>query len=295
MKSSATLHLLAAALFSTVLSIRPAEAELLAPVYPGSVAISQDERGHVFYTRDQIGKALTFYRTQLGEPRELRAGRSRGDGREYHWVLKTYDYVNDAGVHLSTPEKPPEQVTPEQVALLAGMGRKEMSGTDPKCLNHELFEPLEHMVIQLPHRDGRQFAQVCRRFVHLTWSLFPYTEELDERGRPLRRDQYLLNRYRQQIAPPSSGAPSPASPEEIAARMQALAMAGRMDGARELARAMADGQRPARLGPGVRMDSGQVVDHWDDWTNLLEEIDKYAYRTRILIQTDPDSRPQRRE
>jgi hypothetical protein len=168
-----------------------------------------------------------------------------------------------------------------------------LEGADQRCLHSDFFAPLRTMAMQLENRDWPQYNAVCERYHHLTWSMFFPTEQLDQRGRPMSMDQVLISRYR-----PGGVQTSPevanASPEELAARMQALAMSGRREEARALAEQLAAAQMSgaASAGPGSASRGG-IADDWEEWVKLLKEIDGHAYRTRILIHTDPATWPER--
>ncbi len=252
-----------------VLVSSPAYSQLLAPVYPGTVMVEQDQKEAVFLVKDDIEQVLDYYRQRLGEPEELRQGSGwSDDGRKYHWIVKRH-YAEFGGVDISTRRPLDHDAVSDPVHLPQGM-----AGAHQVCFSHELLAPLARMAVRLPDREGADFVEACRRYVHLTWSFFQDTDELDRHGRRLTMDKYLLVRHQDKIRPPSAE-----TMHEAYAKMQALAMAGRIEEAREMAQQL--GSTPVQQG-----------DDWVGWIQLLKDIDEHAYQTRIRISTDPATWPE---
>lgn len=282
---------------SAALTISPAEAGILAPVYPGAVAANHELQKQnrvyeqVFYSRDPIEQVVAFYRSHLGEMEEIIAGQGyRHVVHEIGTRFKAQSSPTWAGVHISTSSKANLNDTEPFVSDISNASSP-MDGADPKCLHHAFFKPLQHMVQLLPNRDWAQFNSVCHQYCHLTWSMFLPTDERDNQGRIMAKDQLLMARYR----PSGLQAPNPLSkvdPEEIALRMQALAMAGRIDEARSLAEQLAAAHAFDVGDTKLRIEDGKYADDWDDWVKLLDEIDEHAYQTMIRIHTNPESWPE---
>ncbi|MDF1615499.1 hypothetical protein [Desulfurivibrio dismutans] len=283
---------------------RAAEAQpLAAPVYPGAVAaehaVAEQQRVYmrVFYSHDPIASVVDFYRQHLGPPEELRAGgqthqQEIGGGRftHYRYVLHRVIPLEKAALHpelvaveISSPSPPAEDAP-------AGMTMPpQLADADFRCKPpSDFFEPLLNMVVNDPARDWPDFNAVCERFHHLQWSLFFPSAVQDERGRALNQAQAMLRRYHDENLPPVL---SEADMEAMAIQMQTLAMSGRMEEAQEMARQMAAGTRSPGMPVGTPGTAAGI--DWDDWVDLLAEIDQHAYRTRIMIHTDPTTWPDR--
>jgi hypothetical protein len=290
----------AAAILLTTGMMATVQASPVAPLYPGAVAaeheVSELMRPYqqVFYTRDPIERVHDFYSAHAGTLEEARSGQGF-----YHIVRKVPAREKaslepeEVGVFISTPRPLESQKSGQGTGGVPAGMPAELEGADQRCLRSDFFAPLRTMAMQLENRDWPQYNAVCELYHHLTWSMFLPTEELDQRGRPMRMDQVLISRYN-----PGGVQTSPdvanASPEELAARMQALAMSGRREEARALAEQFAAAQMSGAMGgAGVRIQKGGIADDWEEWVKLLKEIDGHAYRTRILIHTDPATWPER--
>ncbi|ADH87089.1 hypothetical protein [Desulfurivibrio alkaliphilus] len=277
--------------------------QLAAPVYPGAVAAEHAVGGQqqtyvrVFYSHDPIAAVVAFYEQQLGPLEKLRSGQQsyqpeiRG-GRlvHYRYVLHRVIPLEKAALHpelvaveISSPQ-PTEEGTPAGVAM-----PPQLADADPRCRPpSDFFEPLLNMVVNDPARDWPDFNAACERFHHLQWSLFFPSAERDERGRTLNQAQAMIRRYHDENLPPVL---AEADMEALALQMQTLAMSGRMEEAQALARQMATGTRSPGMPVGTPGTAAGI--DWDDWVNLLAEIDQHAYRTRIMIHTDPATWPDR--
>jgi hypothetical protein len=300
MQGRAICLIVAAAILLTIGTTATVQASPVAPLYPGAVAAehetSEQMRPYqqVFYTRDPIERVHDFYSAHAGTLEKARSGQGF-----YHIVRKVPAREKaslepeEVGVFISTPRPPKSKNSGQGMGGVPGGMPAELDGADQRCLHSDFFAPLRTMAMQLKNRDWPQYNAVCERYHHLTWSMFLPTEELDQRGRPMRMDQILISRYN-----PGGVQTSPevanASPEELAARMQALAMSGRREEARALAEQFAAAQMSGAMGgAGVRIQKGGIADDWEEWVKLLKEIDGHAYRTRILIHMDPATWPER--
>lgn len=275
-----------------------AKAGLQAPVYPGAVPANHElhEQGRVyervFYTRDSIEQVLAFYRSRLGEMEEIQTGQAyRHVVREIGTRFKAQRSPSWAGIHISSPNPGKEAPGAKSIVSDGRSGPSPLDGADPKCLHKKVFSPLLNMVQLLPNRDWEQFNSICHQYYHLTWSMFFPTDERDGRGRIMTQEQLLMARYR------PSGLQAPDSlakvdPEEIALRMQALAMAGRIDEARALAEQLAAAHSFDVGGTKLRIEDGEYADDWNDWVKLLDEMDGHAHRTMIRIHTNPETWPE---
>ncbi|MFP4517299.1 MAG: hypothetical protein ACLFNV_10960 [Desulfovibrionales bacterium] len=300
MQSRAFRMIFLGATLLTLWAARPVQANLVAPLYPGVVPaeheVSEQMKPYVrvFYSQDPIEKVRDFYSAHAGTLEKARSG------QEFFHIAakvpvreKASLEPGEVGVFISTPR--PQKAQKSEGAtggVPAGMPA-ELKGADQRCLHSDFFAPLRTMAMQLEHRDWPQFNAVCEQYHHLTWSMFFPTEELDQRGRPMRMDKVLISRYRPggvQASPEMANV----SPQELAAKMQALAMSGRREEAKALAEQFAAAQMSGAVGgAGVRIQKGGIADDWEDWVKLLEEIDGHAYRTKILIHTDPATWPER--
>jgi hypothetical protein len=277
----------------------PVQASLMAPLYPGAVPaeheVSEQMKPYlrVFYSQDPVEKVHDFYRAHAGEMEPMRSGTGFHSSRRVPPREKASLEPEEVGVFISTP-RPRESQKPGEAMGAVPLGMPAaLQGADQRCLHSDFFAPLRTLAMQLENRDWPQYNAVCERYHHLTWSMFFPTEQLDQRGRPMSMDQVLISRYRPgglETAPEVANA----SPEELAARMQALAMSGRREEARALAEQLAAAQMSGGGigGTGVRVQGGKIADDWEEWVKLLEQIDGHAYRTRILIHTDPTTWPE---
>jgi hypothetical protein len=286
------------AILTIVLLFSPSAAAaapgLAAPVYPGSVAADHagDQYQRIFYSRDPVEKVTAFYGGRLAGLEELKPGQESYQMELGGQRTRTYRYVLHRVVALEKAAVHPDRVAVEISALTdrppagapAGMSvPPDLAQADSRCRPpSDFFEPLFNTIAAGKNRDWQRFNAVCERFHHLSRSIFFPSGEQDERGRTLNQAQALIRQYHAQNSPAVA---DDASLEDLAARMQALAMAGRMAEAQALAQQMASGVRRAPGVPGAA--------DWDDWVGLLEKIDRHAYRTRIMINTDPATWPDR--
>ncbi|MFU8819898.1 MAG: hypothetical protein ACNA74_09280, partial [Desulfurivibrio sp.] len=208
----------------------------------------------------------------------------------YRYVLHRVIPLEKAALHpelvaveISSP-RPPAEGAPAGMAMPPQLADADLRCKPPS----DYFEPLFNMVVNDPARGWPDFNAVCERFHHLHWSLFFPSTEQDARGRTLNQAQAMLRRYQAENLPPVL---DQASMEDLAIQMQALAMSGRRAEAQELARQMAAGTRSPGMPVGTPGTSAAI--DWDDWVDLLAEIDRHAYRTRIMIHTDPATWPDR--
>lgn len=240
----------------------PAYTGLLGDVYTDAVSAVCDSdhdeiRQHVFYSKDGIESVYAFYKGAYGQP-------DHESSNQFRWTLKIY-FAEYAGLTIETPRaavREDFQVTHSASAAIAS----------PECYTHEIFLPLNQIAMTQPDKS-KDFINVCNRFLHLTWSYFMVAPETDHHGKPLSMKEHILSRQTQ-IRPKTTQS----SMEEDYARMVAMALAGQTEEVEEIGRQMIEGTRPA-MG-------------WDEYVNLLKEIDEHAYRTRILIQTDPANWPE---
>ncbi len=258
----------------TLCSVSPAHSSLLAPVNPGSVNIEHGQgptgnpyvpdtvMSRQFYSRDDIDKVLAFYVGHFGQPHHT----DSGEGIYHDWKLKEIPGLI-GGMYIATDNRKfSTEKLPDQPHMPPGF-----EGATLDCMAYEGFKPLIWMVEQLPNRSGKDFVEVCRRFEHLTWCYFPYAEELDSRGKPVPMDKYLLDNHSRPGKPLTTE-----DLEKMYAQAQALAIAGRTEEAAAI---------------GEQMTGGTPSADWDGHIRLLEKIDEYAYRTVIVINTDPAGWP----
>jgi len=206
-------------------------------------------------------------RSRLGVPGELLPESGWGnDGRKYHWEIK-WHFADFGGVLISTPIPREYEDTPGEDQLPPGMDWGQQV-----CYSHELFKPLLGMISRIPDKGNEDFLEVCSRYMHLTWSLFPPSEHPDKQGEFLSMDKFLLSQNQQDHQPPSQ-----ADLEAMYTRMVKLSMAGKSAEAAELSQLM--------MGGGLSND-------WDGYAELLTEIEKYAFQTRIAISYDPATWPE---
>ncbi|MFP4084691.1 MAG: hypothetical protein ACLFP9_05650 [Desulfonatronovibrio sp.] len=254
----------AGALMFLVLFSCPAYTELLAPVYPGGIMLEHDQKGAVFLIRDDIDLVLEYYRNRLGDPEEFRQDGMSGQGRRYHWRIAEHQ-AGTGKVQISTQRPANYDAVPDPSLL-----PPDMSGAYQICLTHKLLEPLVQMAMRLPDRDGSDFVQACQRYVHLTWSFFQDTDELDRHGRRMGMDEYLLSRHKHSKRPLS-----PDSMHEAYAKMQELALSGRTEEARKMAQQM--------------QNAFTRNEDWEEWIRLLEDINEHAFQTKVMINTHPST------
>lgn len=280
-----------------------ARAETAAEIYPGAIAadhaVSEMARPYVrvYYSRDPIERVKAFYEKELGVFEEIRSGQESYQ-QDIRRPVITYRHVIHRVIAMEKAAIHPEQVaveisalrTPEDAAEhIPGSVRGQMAEADMRCRPpSDFFEPLFTMVATQDNRTWEHFNKVCRRYHHLESSLFLPSLEQDERGRTLNQAQAMIRQYHAETSPPVTDA---ASMEELAEQMQALAMAGRIAEAQALAQRMAEGMRAP--GSPAGFAGGRVSADWDGWVKLLGEIDRHAYQTRIMINTDPATWPDR--
>jgi len=274
LKRNSSSTIIAAFIVFTLFSVSPAHSSLLAPVYPGSVNIEHGQgpirnpyvpdtpMARQFYSKDDIDKVLDFYVGHLGEPHHTTGGK----GIYHEWKLKEIPgligrmYIATDNRDFSTEKLPDQPHMPEG-----------FEGATLDCMAYEGFKPLIWMVEQLPDRSGKDFVEICKRFGHLTWCYFPYAKEPDSRGKPVPMDKYLLDSHSRPGKPLTTE-----DLEKMYAQAQALAIAGRSEEAAAI---------------GEQMTGDTPSTDWDGHIRLLEKIDEYAYRTVIVINTDPAGWP----
>lgn len=251
--------LLAATALLLTVQTGPAHSGLLGKVYPDAVAVTCDKahdpvRRHVFYTKDGIDQVYSFYHELYGQPEH----ESRN---EYMWVLKIH-YAEYAGLSIETPRGAVREDFQAGPAVMA----------DPECYSHEIFQPLNQIAMNQPEKS-KEFKDICNRFLHLTWSYYMSSPELDHQGRPLSMKEHILTAHKQKHPQMTEE-----SMEDAYARMLAMAMAGQTEEVERIGQQMIEGTRPSV--------------EWDEYLSLLDELDSHAYQTRIIIQTDPAGWPE---
>ncbi len=256
--------------FAGFVNLRFAQAELVAPVYPGSVAADHEipeylsEYVSAFYSADPIEKVVEFYKGRLGDMEEVR------QGREYNYTVKRIRVGKAAlqpdrlGVMVKT-KKPDEDP------------RQQYAGVEQDIhmasYQHDYFRPLEALVARLSGRDWEDYNEAVDRFIHLTWSYFPDSGRTDSRGREMNLARALIEDYHKG----GSMEEMERSSEEMAARMQELMQQGRISEVQALAEQM-------------RMQAVRATEDddskWDQYISVLEEIENHAFKTLITIHRD---------
>ncbi len=215
-----------------------------------------------FYTSDSIEEVLQFYESETGSMEETRKKQAYQNLFQPVRILqKGTMQPSRLGVIIATKRPVEEETARKPAHILAGMKHNPYQG-------HEYFRPLEFLVAQLPDKEMDDYHDACRRFGFLTWSFFMETEELDERGRPMNKAQYLIHHYQEDEG-------GVASMGSLFARIAQLMEQGRTEEAMQLTEKLS--------GSLMEPDTAQ----WDDYLELLEEITEHAFQTVIHIHRKP--------
>lgn len=136
----------------------------------------------------------------------------------------------------------------------------------------------------------RQLIAVYTKYKHLETAWYPTVKT----SNGLKSyDRWLLESKTEQLKAKDHAAATPAivggdDAQALAARMQSAAAAGRMDEMQALGekmqRTMEGQQDTSQRGPHVTLK-----DHWRFWLAFLKDLDAHAYRTRIWINTSPNT------
>jgi len=271
----------------------PAQADLMAPVYPGAVSANEELTWYepyfeeAYYVREPVEEVVAFYEQEFGPMEEVRAGEKyRNVRRQAPRFLASAEPEN-IGVRVyakAAAEQLPAdtgRMTPEQAARI-----KEVS--PGQCASGH-FAGLRLIAQQHDSYDWQDFQAVCDGFEHIDRAYFQLTDEKDERGRYQRKDQVLLAQQRKNMGMMTTEQRE-ASAEDMSRRIQELQQQGRMQEMAEVARQF---QEQSMAGTGVR-PGGEVQDNWDEWVAYLERLDGYAFQTMIRINRDPSAWPEER-
>ena len=233
---------------------------LIAPVYPGAVAVERladrsfASEVRAFLTKDPIQAVKAFYDREVGEMEnvelsdvnraaELRSGRSnRGAPYVYAVGLDRKQFLGALGVEISALE-PRDERAPTNYDAVGPVFDKLMTG--------QLAE----------EATQEQYDSLVEEYRHLAWKFYFLTDETSDHGRELTADQVAF----QGCADDATGG---LSTEEIMAKMQAAYATGDFAAAQEIAEQMA--------GAGG-------IGSWDTWVDCLKKIEAEAYTTLIVI------------
>lgn len=267
-----------------------ARADLMASVYPGAVPANEELREkeryfeEAFYVRDSIQEVVAFYEREFGPMEEVRAEEKYRNVRRQAPRFKASFEPDQIGVrayanpHKSSFPDRPTGISPEQAAGIQAMM--------PDRCKSDHFSSLRLMAQQLDKYDWKDFEAVCDRFDHIDRAYFQLTDQKDDRGAYLRKDQVLLNDQQNKLG---MAEPEQMDAEQMAQRIQELQQQGKFQEMAELSRKMAE---QAMHGAGVG-SGGKPYDNWEEWVNYLERLDGYAFQTMIRINRDPSAWPDR--
>lgn len=267
-----------------------AQAELMAPVYPGAVPageeLEENERyfEEAFYVRAPIEKIVAFYEENYGPMEEVRAGEKYRSVRRQSPRFKASFEPEQIGVRVYA--NPGERPFLDQPAGLSPDQAAKMQATIQDRCGSEHFARLRLMAHQLDKYDWKDFKEVCDRFDHIDRAYFRLTGQWNAKGEVLRRDQVMLKEQQDKMG---LAEPEQMDAEQLAQRMEELQQQGRFQEMAELARKFQDkSMRGAGMAP-----AGKVHDNWHEWISYLEKLDNHAFQTFIRINKDPSAWPDR--
>lgn len=249
-----------------------ADESLVGPVYPGAEKIdparlqigslefggSPGQRAY-FLVRDELEAVAAFYQQQglvAGEPKRSRIGGVVADlyvlpvldQSETVKRLQDYTLARPAGVQLLVP----------------------------RAREHGIYLGALKDSVDKGHHSQQELDQVAARYAWLEESVYPPMQ--DEDGAWMPADQVLVERY---YAGTQAGFDIAAvDMDEIAKEMQALAAEGKMDEMAQLSQRMA-----ASLDNMADVTS---ADSWDQGIELLEELERLAFRAILVIDRQPE-------
>ena len=313
-----------AALLLMAATVANVYAGTIAPIYPGAVpdTVAGDVTARVYLSRAPLKTVVAWYGAKVGamsrtaagrlaQPQHIgeplgttdpkievnRMGRVLMDQSEVVRSLKDMTMTKDIGVlcqgmHINPPktmdgdgaaqatggnDAVARQMAQMQQKLLQMMPVKTPQDREIARMG-DLFEVMRTEA--LGGRYGhtkQQLLAVYAKYKHLETAWYPSVKS----GNGLiGYDRWLLARERQQSARQNSAGSG--DMQALAARMQAAAAAGRMDEMEALS-------QQAQQGGSMSTTSTLFHDQWDHWLAILKKLDAHAYRTRIVINTQPKS------
>ncbi len=276
-----------------ILAAGQARADLMAPAYPGAVPANEELNWHepyfeeAFFVREPVEEAAAFYEREFGPMEEVRAGEKyQNVRRQAPRFLASFepDYI---GVRVYA-----KAATGSFPSETRGMTREEVARikeTLPDRCQSEHFAGLRLIAQQHDSYDWKDFQSVCDGLEHIDRAYFQLTDQKDDSGAYLRKDQVLLAEQEKNLGIMTTEQIED-SAEDLAQRIQELQQQGRMQEMADLARQF---QEQAMAGTGMS-PQGEAQDNWDEWVAYLERLDGYAFQTMVRINRDPSAWPEER-
>ena len=291
--TKAFLYLLVFILQSTVGYSQGKDGGLLATLYPGSVAETNlgtnaslkallDARSRTFYTKDSMEKVVALYTTSLGGPFEVS---SSGDWIHTRSVIPFSEVVDIVTKKGATVGEGGESFWGGTMAGVTLFGKVTNNAFHYSAI--KVFEALQGAYLQkvqdpnnpdftnmAKRLEDPELKRVEDRYEHLKWSYFVQTKEKRKDNAPgnLSMDEVIYDKYF--IAPAE-------------ARTKELEMVQKKYND---AMAKLNYDEATKLGDRMMELSGIQPDHkkqWDTAIKCLQEMDKHAYATKIVIDMHP--------
>ncbi len=247
-----------------VLAALPAYAEdLLAPLYPGSVAYSPEKPNH-FLSKDSYQQVKNFYIRDRGNltQEEIHPEKGRYAFFEYMDVyeVQKYDPVGSAiGVRLYSP-------APESNEAETG-------------LKHvgEVFFELKGLMMH-GSLSSAEYDRLVAKYRPLASCYFPVTSNLDHNGHQIPMDEVIYGRYKND--PEKESVQQDA--EAMAQKVQALMDQGRTEEAMQIMQQLGQSSQQA-------VQNSLGIQGVEKWKKCLRELEENAYKTKIEIAVHPSS------
>ncbi|MBS3809367.1 MAG: hypothetical protein KGY38_04350 [Desulfobacterales bacterium] len=246
------------------LAALPAYAEdLLAPLYPGSVAYSTEKPNH-FLSKDSYEQVKDFYIRDRGNPVKEETCPEKGRYAFFEYMdvneVHKYDPVGSAiGVRLYSPAPENNEVE-----------------TDLKHVGEVFFElkgPVMHGSL-----SSAEYDRLVAKYRPLASCYFPLTSNLDHNGHQIPVDEVIFSRYKKDPEKESMQQDA----EAMAQKVQALMAQGRTEEAMQIMQQLGQSSQQA-------VKNSRGIQGVEKWKKCLRELEENAYKTRIEIAVHPSS------
>jgi len=245
------------------------ESVLVAAPYPGSIielppVASSEPNSQTFYTKDSLEKVKAHYTKSLGEFEQTSEGVTTYF-REAIPSNDVMDFLAKQGILMG------------ESRMFAGVTLSGRS-LNPNITVTNVFDKLKGAYLQrfttpdvedpstiTKHLDDAELKQTIARYEHIEWEYFPWAKEKH-------LDGVIFDKY--YVAPEEAVVKEQ---RELGEKMRVLMTQGKYDEATKV------GDRMTKL--SARQSDGRL--NWDTAVKCLQELEKNAYATQIVIDMHP--------
>ena len=250
----------------------PQDFVLVAPTYPGSVAVSPSDKSNKdysawqvagrapeptgrtrsFLSKDSLEAVNSWYESEVGEmesgsleyqrvPKDMRSPSMRPDPFTFAHGTGYSDSGSLIGVEIQSPE--PADVHFTRYPAIG-----------------PVFERLNASVIS-GHTTQGEFDRLLGEYKHVGAMYFPMSDQTSDKGHPLSQDKVIFDGCEKTAA-------GGMDHQQLQARMQQL---------------MAEGNTAEMQKLSRQLSSGAGIGSNDAWVDCLAELEREGYRTLITI------------